>query len=77
MSKENLDKALYGLYQLNSTFNEEVTSNFEFKSRYEALSEKYTHLQEVFKHEMEELIKENPRIKGLKSLEELITLTTP
>jgi hypothetical protein len=68
---------LYGLYQLNSTFNEEITSNFEFKSRYETLSEKYSHLQEVFKHEMEELIKENPRTKGLKSLEELITLTTP
>lgn len=38
LSKENLDKALYGLYQLNSTFNEEITSSFEFKSRYEALS---------------------------------------
>lgn len=60
---------------MNTSFNSEVSSNFEFKSRYEALSEKYQQLSSLFKQQIDQLSRENPSIKGLKNLEELVALT--
>ena len=76
LSLENLDKSIYSLYQINSTFNSEISNNFEFRSKYEALSSKYQQLGSLFKQQIEQLSKENPSIKGLKNLEELATLTS-
>ncbi len=68
--------SIFSLYQLNTTFNTEISSSFEFKSKYETLSEKYQQLTSLFKQQIDNLAKENPSIKGLKSLEELVTLTS-
>lgn len=68
MSSDNLNQALFSLYQMNSTLNQDLTTNFEFKSKYEDLQSKYQELTSVFKQQVENIIKDNPSIKGLKSL---------
>ena len=55
--------------------NSETSNNFEFRSKYEALSEKYQQLSSLFKQKIDQLSRENPSIKGLKNLEELVALT--
>lgn len=68
MSSDNLNQALFSLYQMNSTLNQDLTTSFEFKSKYEDLQSKYQQLTSVFKQQVENIIKDNPSIKGLKSL---------
>lgn len=41
MSSDNLNQALFSLYQMNSTLNQDLTTSFEFKSKYEDLQSKY------------------------------------
>lgn len=60
---------------MNATFNSEVSADFEYRSKYEALSSKYQQLGSLFKQQIEQLSKDNPSIKGLKNLEELTVLT--
>ncbi len=76
LTLDNLNKSIYSLYQLNSTFNTEVAHHFEYRSKFEALSTKYQQLGSLFKQQVEQLSKDNPSIKGLKNLEELATLTS-
>lgn len=68
MSSDNLNQALFSFYQMNSTLNQDLTTSFEFKSKYEDLQSKYQQLTSVFKQQVENIIKDNPSIKGLKSL---------
>jgi hypothetical protein len=76
LSLDHLNRSIYSLYQLNSTFNSEVAQDFEYRSKFEALSSKYQQLSSLFKQQIEQLSKNNPSIKGLKNLEELTTLTS-
>ena len=75
MSLENLNKSIYSLYQVNSTFNTDVSADFEYRSKYETLSSKYQQFGSLFKQLIEQLSRDNPSIKGLKNLEELAALT--
>lgn len=68
MSSDNLNQALFSFYQMNSTLNQDLTDSFVFKSKYEDLQSKYQELTSVFKQQVENIIKDNPSIKGLKSL---------
>lgn len=68
MSRDNLNKTIFSLYQMNSTFNQDLSTSFEYKSKYDDLQSKYQELTSVFRQEVESIIKDNPSIKGLKSL---------
>lgn len=68
MSKDKMNQAIFSLYQMNSTFNPDLSTTFEYKSKYEDLMSKYQELTSVFKQQVENIIKDNPSIKGLKSL---------
>ena len=63
-----MNQAIFSLYQMNSTFNPDLSTTFEYKSKYEDLTSKYQELTSVFKQQVENIIKDNPSIKGLKSL---------
>jgi len=68
MSKDKMNQAIFSLYQMNSTFNPDLSTTFEYKPKYEDLMSKYQELASVFKQQVENIIKDNPSIKGLKSL---------
>lgn len=68
MSRDNLNKTIFSLYQMNSTFNQDLSTSFEYKSKYDDLQSKYQELTSVFRQQVESIIKDNPSIKGLKSL---------
>lgn len=68
MSRDNLNKTIFSLYQMNSTFNQDLSTSFEYKSKYDDLQSKYQELTSVFRQQVEIIIKDNPSIKGLKSL---------
>lgn len=68
MSRDNLNKMIFSLYQMNSTFNQDLSTIFEYKSKYDDLQSKYQELTSVFRQQVESIIKDNPSIKGLKSL---------
>ncbi len=68
MSRDNLNKTIFSLYQMNSTFNQDLSTIFEYKSKYDDLQSKYQELTSVFRQQVESIIKDNPSIKGLKSL---------
>lgn len=68
MSRDNLNKTIFSLYQMNSTFNQDLSTSFEYKSKYDDLQSKYQELTSVFRQEVESIIKDNPSIKGLKNL---------
>jgi hypothetical protein len=65
------------LYSSNNTVlkNEEILTNFDFRLKYDDLKDKYSQLNGVFKSEIDQLQRLNPSFKGLKNVENLISLT--
>lgn len=70
LSMDNLNKELFALYQMSSPniLDKDLSTSFSFKSKYEDLQSKYQDLRSVFAHQVETIVKDNPSIKGLKSL---------